>query len=177
MTNPVTLKLLSINESREIKYIYDVGNDKPISSEPMNNTYRASMDLEMPSGNKITIEISEGDVKKITDDLKSKKKDDGWLINPDPLCPKCKGAGWLWGKELEENPDYETDQKYDCDCCLKTSYVKNPQYLIQELRDDGDYLDRYIKKFRITSNPWIEYNNGKLEAIVTFEDIIGFLPY
>ena len=163
-----TLKLLSINESREIEHIYSAGSDKPISSEPMNNTYRASMDLEMPSGNKITIEISESDVKKITDDLKN----DSWVINPDPLCPKCKGAGWIWGKELDKDPDYDTDQKYDCDSCLKDRYVDSSKNLFKILRDENNYLHYYFiigseNKFRITSNPWIQYNNGKLEAVVT----------
>lgn len=33
------------------------------------------------------------------------------------VCEKCGGEGWVWDWELDEFPEYTTDQRYTCDRC------------------------------------------------------------
>lgn len=42
-------------------------------------------------------------------------------------CDKCHGYGWVFGRQLDENPDFDTMTRYTCDICkgekLKTEDV------------------------------------------------------
>lgn len=66
--------------------------------------------------------------------MSRKPKEESLQIDAENRCPKCSGAGWCWGYELDdydvpENQMHD-DTQYTCDVCQGTG--KSPKKTLEE---------------------------------------------
>jgi hypothetical protein len=71
-------------------------------------------------------------------------------------CPKCQGAGWVWGRELD-HPSEETSQdtmtKYTCDECNGESRKEPQENILDSILKDTPFKLREQER-KETKNYW-----------------------